>query len=119
LSRGNQLAHIAGRGVSEVEHDVGVDVGDLGVTDPEPFQPTLIDQTARPDPFDLLEDGAGTRVKLEPGMSGSAPGKILLKDALHCISVAGLQPEGDGKGNVIAMMKDAVIVTELHIIAVD
>jgi len=79
----DQFANVFRTGLTEIDHDVGVNVRDLGVTVSESFQPALVHESAGTNSFDLLEDGAGAWVELKPGMSASSPAQILLHDAMH------------------------------------
>ena len=63
------IAHVLRGGVAEVHHDVRVHVRDLRVADAMAFEAALINEPAGADAFDLLEDRAGARMPVEPGMS--------------------------------------------------
>src|SRR5437899_650521 len=64
-SRIDQLTHVGGGGVAEVDHDVGVHVGDLRIAHAKSLQSTLVDEASGADAFDLLEDGSGARMPVE------------------------------------------------------
>src|SRR5262245_54000149 len=83
LSDRDQLANILRARVTQVDHDVRVDVRDLGVPFAKALEATLIDKSSRADAFYLLEDRAGARMPLEPGMSAATPTQVLLEDALQ------------------------------------
>ena len=59
---GDEGVDVGGRGAARIDQDVGMPRGDQGAADPGAFQAALVDQTAGPDAFDLLEDGAGARL---------------------------------------------------------
>ena len=83
LSDRDQLANILRGRVTQVDHDVRVDVRDLGVAFAKALEPTLIDKSSRADAFNLLEDRTSARMPLEPGMATAAPTQVLLEDALQ------------------------------------
>ena len=119
LSDVDQLTHISGGSLSEIDHDIGVDVRYLGVAIPESLQSDLIDQPASTDALDFLEDRAGARMILEPGMLASAPAQVFLHDAVHGCLIAGLQFERDGKRNISLFVERARVVAEVHVVAID
>ncbi|MBV6519996.1 MAG: hypothetical protein MNPFHGCM_00100 [Gemmatimonadaceae bacterium] len=82
LCVGDDSSHICSRRFAQVHDDVGVDVRDLRVANTKPLQSALIDQTPGTYAFDLPEDAAGAGMIFEPGMPRSAPGKVLLHDAM-------------------------------------
>src|SRR5437868_477836 len=51
LGVGDKGTDIGGGGVAEVDHDVGVDVGDLRVADAEALEAALVDEAAGADPL--------------------------------------------------------------------
>jgi len=89
LSDRDQFANILCCGLTQIDHDVGVDVRYLSITVPESFQAALIYEPPRPNALDLLENRTGARMELEPGMSASAPAQILLHDAMHHRGITG------------------------------
>src|SRR5512132_2125905 len=109
----NERDHVGGRRVTEVDHDVGVDVRDLCIAHAMALETALIDKTAGADPFDLLEDGAGARMPIEPGMTGATPTEVLLHDAMHDVRVLPLELKGRRQDDVAAVMQDGVVVSEL------
>src|SRR5688500_6375985 len=80
---------------TEIHHDVGVNMRDLSVADAKSLEAALVDQATRANPLDLLEDGPGAGVNLEPRVTRSTPAQVLLHDAMHHADVAPCQPEGD------------------------
>ncbi len=114
----DQLADIRGRRMPEVQHDVRVHVGDLGVAVPEALQPALINEAAGADSLDLLEDRSCAGVKLQPRVPAPAPAQILLHDALHDVHVAALETKGHREGNIASPVQHARIVAEAHVLAV-
>src|SRR5215212_10691569 len=115
----DQRDHVGRGRVTEVDHDVRVDVRDLGVPDAEPLEAALIDESAGADPLDLLEDRAGARMPLEPGMPSAAPAQVLLHDAVHDGGIAALELERGRKDYVAPVVQDGVVVSELHVRRVD
>src|SRR5205085_5791036 len=79
LSLGNQLANVLRGRTAQVDHDVGMDVGDLGVSHSMSFHSALVHQSSRADALDLLEDRASARMPVEPRMPTAAPAEILLQ----------------------------------------
>lgn len=119
LSDHDQLTHVLRCRAAEVHHDVGVDVRNLGISVPKSLQPALIHESARSNSFDLLEDGAGTWVKLKPWMSAPTPAQIFLHDSMHHRGISRQEPERDGEYNVSATVENASIVSKAHVIAVN
>src|SRR5215216_5201694 len=101
--------------VAEVDHDVRVDVGDLSVADAKALEPALVDQTARANALDLLEDRPGARVNLEPRVTGAAPAQVFLHDTVHGARVATVELERHAERDLVTLMENARIVTELHV----
>src|SRR6185503_11740078 len=97
----------------------GVNVRDLRIADAIALQPALVDQPSGADPFELLEDRAGARMPVEPGMPCAAPAEVLLQDAMHDGGIATLELKGRRQNEVLAVMQNRVVVTELHIGRVD
>src|SRR6266545_754682 len=52
-------------------------------------------------------------------MSASAPAQVFLHDAVHHRCIAGQEFESRGKHHISASVKDARIVPEFHVLAVD
>src|SRR4029079_12662728 len=115
----DQRDDVRGRRMTEVHHDVGVNVRDLGVADAIALEPALVDEPAGPDAFELLEDGTGARVPVEPGMPSTTPAEILLQDAMHDRRITTLELEGRRKHEVLPMMQDRVVVPEPRVGRVD
>src|SRR5688500_273802 len=115
----DQLPHIPRCSSAQVHHDVGVDVGYLRIPMAMAFQATLIDQPASSHSFDLLEDRTCARVKLEPRMARTAPAQVFLHDAMHDAGVFALELEGHRESDVTAVMQNARVIPELHVIPVD
>src|SRR5438874_852907 len=115
----DQLSNVGGGGVTEIDHDVGVHVGDLCVTDAKPLQAALIDQSSGADPFDLLEDRSSARVPVEPGVLTSAPAEILLHDAVEDIGITLRESKGGREHDVCPVVKNGIVVCKLHIIGAD
>src|SRR5512144_580363 len=116
LSQRDQRSHVGRGRAAEVDDDVGVEVGDLRTADRRSLEAALIDQSAGADAFDLPEDGARARVDREPRVAGSAPAEVLLMNAVQDVGVARRQPEGRGEHVVGPMMKDRIVVAELHVV---
>jgi hypothetical protein len=116
LCDGDQLANIFCRCFAQVDHDVGMDVGDLGVAMPKTLQAALIDQSSRADSFDFLEDRSRTWVKLKPRMPASSPTEVFLHDSMHYRCVAGHELERGGQYYIPAAMENAGIVSKLHVV---
>src|SRR4051812_32413782 len=119
LRMANESDHVSAGRPIKIDHDVGVDVGDLRVAKSIALQAALIDEATCSDTFNLLEDGAGTRMVFQPGMTSSPPTQIFLHDAMHHIRVLPLEPEGDSERDVGAMMQNGVVVPKLHVVGVN
>src|ERR1700716_1215966 len=91
LGKRDQLANIFRGGLSQIDHDVRVNVGNLCIAVAETLQADLIDQPPGPDALDLLEDRACAGVILEPRVLASTPAEIFLHDAVHDRFVAPLE----------------------------
>src|SRR5687767_7749370 len=115
----DQLPDVSGGGFAKVDDDVGVEVRHLRIANAMSLHATLIDETPRADTFDLLEDGPRAGMNLEPGVPRAAPGKVLLQDAIHAIPVARRQVERDGQCHVMAVVQDARVVAEGHLVTMD
>src|SRR6185369_16535580 len=83
------------------------------------LEPALVDEPAGPDAFELLEDGTGARVPVEPGMPSAAPAEILLQDAMHDRRITALELERRREHDVLPVMQDRVVVPEVHVARVD
>src|SRR5262245_46150990 len=90
----DQLANIFRGRVTQIDHDVRVDVRDLGVAFAKALEPTLIDKSSRADAFYLLEDRTRARMPLEPGMAAATPTQVLLEDALQVGLISTREIEG-------------------------
>ena len=88
LDMRDECPDIGGGSGAEVHDDVRMQMRDLRVANAISLQPTLIDQASRANILDLLEDGSGTGMNVQPGVPRASPGKVLLKDAVHAIAVA-------------------------------
>jgi len=119
LGERDQLSNIFRGGVSEIDHDVRVNMRNLGITVTEAFQTDLIDQPPGAYAFNLLEDRARAGVILEPGMLAAPPAEIFLHDAVHDSFVATIELESHGKRDITLLVERAGIITELHVIPVD
>ena len=115
----DELPHVMGSCVPEVHQDVGVYVRDLRIADSISLESALIDEPARPDAFNLLEDGTGAGMPVEPWVLPPSPAQILLHDAMQCCWIASRQAEGHGEDDVAPVMKNAVIVTKLYVVSSD
>src|SRR3954451_15364621 len=105
--------------MTEIHHDVGVNVRDLRIANAMPLEPALVDQPTGPDALELLEDRAGARVPIEPRMPCSAPAEILLQDAMHDRGIATLELKGGRQNDVPSVMQDRIVVPEPHVGGVD
>lgn len=119
LSDLDQLTHVSGGRPSQIDHDVGVDMRNLRITVPKSLQADLIDQTARTDSLDFLEDRASAGMVLEPRMLATAPAQVFLHDAMHNSLLPWFKPEGHGKGNISLLVERTGVVAEIHVFAVD
>ena len=115
----NQLANIASGRLAEVDHDVGVNVRDLGIAMAESLEPALVDETASSHSLDFFEDRAGAWMELKPGMTCTPPAQILLHDAMHDGGIAAFELKGHRESDILPMVKDAGIVAKLHELLVD
>ena len=73
--------------VAPVHHDVRVHARDGGVAHPKTLEFSLINQTTCAHAVDLLEDGAGARVKFVPRMACAALREVLQENALQRVSL--------------------------------
>jgi hypothetical protein len=105
--------------VTQVHHDVGVNVRNLSVSNAETFEPALVDQSSCTDAFDLLEDRACARVNVEPRVTGATPTQVLLHDSMHRRYVARGETKRDGQRDVAAFVKDAGVVAKSHVLPTD
>lgn len=112
----NQLTHVAGGRVAEVDHDVGVDMRNLCAAVAMTLESALIDQPASSHSLDLLEDRARTRVKLKPRVTGAAPAQVFLHDFVHGGSFPSFKLKSDGEGNIVAVVENARVVAEFHVV---
>ena len=119
LGNRDQLANVFSGGLSQIDHDVRVNVRNLRVTVAETLQSDLIDQTPGTDTLNFLEDRAGTWVILEPWMLAAAPTEIFLHDAVHDCFVAPLEVESHRERDVPLLMECARVVAELHVVPID
>src|ERR1700730_15551037 len=119
LGERDQLANIFRGGVSEIDHDIRVNMRNLCITVTETLQTDLIDQPSGADAFNLLEDRARAGVIIEPRVLAAPPGEIFLHDAVHDGFVAPIELESHGKRDITLLVECAGIVTELHIVPVD
>ena len=115
----DQANHIRAGGAADVDHDVRVNEGNLGVSNVKSLEPTLVDESPRAHPFDFLEDRTSARVPLEPGMPGTAPAQILLHDAVHDVWVLPLELERDRERKILPVVEDRIVIPERHVVAVD
>ncbi len=114
-----QLSDVFRSSPTQIHHDVGMYVRDLGIAMAKTLEPALIDQSSRAHSFDFLEDRSGAWMKLKPGMPCPSPAQILLHDAMHRADIARCQPEGDCEGDLVTVVEDARVVTESHVLFVD
>lgn len=119
LSNRDQLANVLRGRVSQIDHDIGMNVRYLRVTVTKTLQSDLIDETSGANALDLLEDRASTWVIFEPWMLATTPAEIFLHDAVHDRFVARLELERHGQGDVPLFMECAGVVTELHVVPID
>ncbi len=119
LGNRDQLANVFRRCVSQIDHDVRVNVRDLRVAMAETLQADLVDETPGADALDLLEDRPRARVILEPRVFATTPAEILLHDAVHDCLITPIELESDCEGDVALLVEGAGVVTELHVIAID
>jgi zinc protease len=108
----------AGR-ASEVDHDVGVDVGNLRVANAKSLESALVDKPAGTDALDFLEDRACTGMPFEPRMSSAAPAQVFLHDAVHDVGILPLELERRGEREILSMMEDRVVVPEVDVLPID
>ena len=90
----NQGADVARRRMAEVDEDVRVDVRDLRVTDAVTLEAALVDEAACADVLDLLEDGPGAGMPVEPGMLAAAPAQVFLRDPVKHRRILALELKG-------------------------
>src|SRR4030081_1096056 len=83
LSNRDQLANVLSGGLPQVDHDIRVNVRNLGVALAEPLQANLVDETAGANTLDFLEDRASAWMVLEPRMLATTPAEIFLHNAVH------------------------------------
>jgi len=119
LGNRDQLTNVFRGGVSQIDHDVRMNVRDLRVAVAKTLQPDLIDEAAGSDALDFLEDGSGAWMILKPRMLTATPAEIFLHDAVHDRLVTPLELESHGQRNVALLVECAGVVTELHVVAVD
>lgn len=65
----NECSYIVCGGFAQIHDDIGVDMRDLGVAYPEPFESGAIDEPAGANAFNFPEDGACAGVHVEPGVT--------------------------------------------------
>ena len=104
---------------SQVHDDVRVPVEDLGVAVTVPLEPALVDEPARADALDLLEDRTCAGVQPQVGMAVVAPAQVLADDPPQLARGSGFEAEGGGEDDVVALVQDAVVVAELEVVQVD
>ena len=119
LGNRDQLANVFRRGLSQIDHDVRVNVRDLRVAVAETFQSDFIDQPTGSDAFDLLENRPRTRVVFEPWVLSTAPAEIFLHDTVHDAFITTLELEGHRERDIPLFVERAGVVPELHVIPVD
>ena len=119
LGDGDQLANVFRGGLSQIDHDVRVNVRDLCVTVAETLQSDFIDQPSGAHSFDFLEDRPGAWVILEPWVLPAAPAEIFLHDAVHDRFLTPLELEGHGQRDIPLFVECTGIVAELHVVPVD
>ena len=119
LGNRDQLANVFRGGVSQIDHDVRMNVRYLRVTMAETLQSDLIDETACANTLDLLEDGTGTWVIFEPRMLAATPAEIFLHDTVHDRFVAPFELESHRQRDVPLLVECAGVVTELHVVPID
>lgn len=119
LRYGNQLANITCRCSAEIDHDVGVDMGNLGIAMPISPESTLINQPSGANTLDFLEDGSGAGVKVKPGMPAPPPAQILLHHLVHCRGITGQKLKRDGESYVTTAMKNACVIAEFHVVTIN
>lgn len=119
LRNRDQLPDIFGGRLSQVHHDVGVNVRDLRVAVPKPLQSDLIYQAPGADTFDFLEDRTRAWVILEPWVLAAAPAQILLHYPMHDGRISLFQLECDGEGDVPLLVQGAGVIAKMHVVTVD
>ena len=111
----DQSDHISTGGVTEIHHDVRVHVRNLRVAHAKALEAALIHQPTSAHSLNFLEDRASARMPLKPRMPRAAPTQVFLHDAVHHIGIAAFELEGCSEYDVAAVMKNGVVVPELHI----
>ena len=119
LGKRDQLANIFCGRLSEIDHDVRVNVRNLRITLAETLQTDLIDQTSRPDALDFLEDRARTWMILEPRVLAPTPAEIFLHNAVHDRFVALVESESHSERDVPLLVERTGVVAELHVVPID
>src|SRR5690554_386916 len=111
--------HLRRGRAAEVHDDVGVLVEDAGAAVHVALQAALVDEPARADALDLLEDRAGAGIEPEVGVALVAPGEVLAHDVAELLDRLRLEPEGDGERDVPPLVQHRVVVAELHVLGPD
>ena len=119
LGNRDQITNVFRGCVSEIDHDVRMNVRYLRVTLAKTLQSDLIDETPGADALDFLEDRAGTWVILEPRVLAATPAEILLHDAVHDRFVAPFELERHRQRDITLLVECAGVVTELHVVPID
>ena len=119
LGNRDQLANIFRGGLSQIDHDIRVNVRNLCVTMAESLEADLVDEAAGADTLDFLENRARTRVIFEPRVLATAPAEIFLHDAVHDRFVPSLELESHRERDVALLVERAGVVTELHVLPID
>src|SRR5690606_18948646 len=115
----HEPADLGRGGAAQVDDDVGVLVEDPRAAVDVALEAALIDEPARADALDLLEDRARARVEPQVGVPLVAPGEVLAHHGAELLDRLGLEPEGGGEHDVLALVQHRVVVAELHVLGAD
>lgn len=119
LRERDQLSYILCSCVSQIDHDVRVDMGDLRIAVAMSFQSDVINKASSSDAFDLLEDRARAWMVLEPWVLTATPAEVLLHYAVHDCLVSGLELKRHRQCDIPLLVQNAGVVSELHVVLVD
>src|SRR5690606_13478670 len=104
---------------AEVDDDVGVLVEDPCAAVDIALEAALVDEAARADALDLLEDRAGAGVEPQVGVALVAPGEVLAHDVAQVVHRLRLEAERDRERDVLPLVQHGVVVAELHVLETD
>src|SRR3954469_24851534 len=100
LRQSDKLPHFRSGGVSQIHHDVRVNVRDLRIADAMAFEPALIHEATSAHTLDLLENGSCTGMPLQPWVARPAPAQVFLKNPMHHGRITTLQMKRRGENDV-------------------